>query len=715
MKYCWLYIVLTLFSVLSWGQKTALQKDANGIWPVIVNDSTMFISSDVDSLTEKERYFNPVYLVIQSGKEHLSEQLIRASICDCDTNLPNRRIGIFSVALNRKVSFSQGNLQYLPMANVWKFADTQYEYLGASNKYLSSTYRNWVDLLDWNVDETGVFKDWGTDEICGDKPGTWRTLTKEEWEYLFQKRPNSEYLCGVAQVGNVNGIIILPDNWYNTTNLVFKHGFHDAYSINGYQQHQSFTSEEWIQFEKMGAVFLPASGSRINQEYSSPNYHGYYWSSTRIDQDLAIRMLIRSDEIQFAASNIHTMGRSVRLVHDTIVPQSVPNRRIGVFSVANGKQVSFSQGNLQYIHSTNEWRFADEQYLCLGKDNLYGEQLADTIDMYGWSSDNSASPWGILLSLNSSLFTGTFKDWGNNAIGLDGPNSWRTLEHKEWCYLLFGRLHAESLRAHAMINNVPGILLFPDNWKGVDSISLQYGTVAYTSNQLSLNQWNTLESSGVVFLPAAGMWRGNDIEFLDEGFYWSSTPDSTDSQRSHILKFSSGRISQDYVNARAGHRSVRLVCDTLYADVSKTYRYGFTEEEWDGAVNTWGHGGRAHAPSDQSCIQGTIVRGIRLKVGRKGSLNVYKVPTLLETNTDNFELIATLTTDSTGEQDFDLPEPIYVGENEYLVFGNPNKSAPTLLPCYNLKLPNKQAFSHYIGTEKVKNGGNKASLMVEFY
>ena len=218
-----------------------------------------------------------------------------------------------------------------------------------------------------------------------------------------------------------------------------------------------------------------------------------------------------------------------------------------------------------------------------------------------------------------------------------------------------------------------------------------------------------------MFLPAAGMWRGNDIEFLDEGFYWSSTPDSTDSQRSHILKFSSGRISQDYVNARAGHRSVRLVCDTLYADVSKTYRYGFTEEEWDGAVNTWGHGGRAHAPSDQSCIQGTIVRGIRLKVGRKGSLNVYKVPTLLETNTENFELIATLTTDSTGVQDFDLPEPIYVGENEYLVFGNPNKSAPTLLPCYNLKLPNKQAFSHYIGTEKAKNGGNKSALMVEFY
>ena len=82
MKCFLLYIVLSLFSVLSWGQKVALQKDANGTWPVIVNDSLMFIGADVDSLTEAQRYFNPVYLVVQSGKEHLREQLIRALTCN---------------------------------------------------------------------------------------------------------------------------------------------------------------------------------------------------------------------------------------------------------------------------------------------------------------------------------------------------------------------------------------------------------------------------------------------------------------------------------------------------------------------------------------------------------------------------------------------------------------------------------------------------------
>lgn len=140
----------------------------------------------------------------------------------------------------------------------------------------------------------------------------------------------------------------------------------------------------------------------------------------------------------------------------------------------------------------------------------------------------------------------------------------------------------------------------------------------------------------------------------------------------------------------------------------------FTQEEWDAAVNLWGHGGRAHTPADQSCIQGTYVNGVRLKIGKVGGLNVYKVPTLLETTEDNFELVATLTTDSLGVQDFDFPTPIYLSENEYLVFGKPSEPTPTLHPCYHPTLP-KQTFAHYIGTDKAKIGGTKASLMVEFY
>ena len=152
----------------------------------------------------------------------------------------------------------------------------------------------------------------------------------------------------------------------------------------------------------------------------------------------------------------------------------------------------------------------------------------------------------------------------------------------------------------------------------------------------------------------------------------------------------------------------------------KHYRYGYTQAHWDAATASWGHGGRGHAPADQSCIQGTMVHGIRLKVAKTGSLNVYKVPSLLEKNEDHFELVATLTTDSMGVQDFDFAEPIYIAPNEYLVFGKPSEELLTLSPCYINKnvdeLPAKaKGFAHFIGTEKAKVTTPNASLMVEFY
>jgi hypothetical protein len=150
------------------------------------------------------------------------------------------------------------------------------------------------------------------------------------------------------------------------------------------------------------------------------------------------------------------------------------------------------------------------------------------------------------------------------------------------------------------------------------------------------------------------------------------------------------------------------------------YCYGFTQEDWDAATASWGHGGRGHAPADQSCIQGTRVHGIRLKVAKAGSLNVYKVPSLLEKNEDHFELVATLTTDSTGLQDFDFAEPIYIAPNEYLVFGKPSEEMPTLRPYYisknGVELPkNTKGFAHYVGTNKAKVSTSNSSLMVEFY
>ena len=313
---------------------------ADGNWPTIVGDSIMIIGPRQNELTEEQRYFNPIYLMTYPGKEHLKAQMIRAGACDCDPTIPNRRIGVFSVAPNKQVSFSQGNLQYLPAINLWKFADTQYEYLGNANKYLKPTFRNWVDLFGWSANNTtapfgvststnvadyaGEFVDWGTNTICGEAPGTWRTLSADEWEYLLKKRKNASDLYGVAQVAGVNGMIILPDDWEEANGIVFKSGLHSS-QVDDYSVYQLFTDAQWLAMENAGAVFLPALGYRDGTNVEKCNTSGYYWSNTTSDEKSAYRLYFYSYFL--APNDVHSKyrGRSVRLVHDTIVPETIPD------------------------------------------------------------------------------------------------------------------------------------------------------------------------------------------------------------------------------------------------------------------------------------------------------------------------------------------------------------------------------------------------------
>lgn len=317
----------------------------------IINDSVMMIGPDVDSLTEQERYFNPTYLVVVPGKEYLRDQLIRASVCDCDTTIPNRRIGVFSVSKDKQVSFSQGNLQYLPAANLWKFADTQYEYLGNSNKYLRPTYRNWVDLFDWSGVAGVSFLDWGLNEICGDATQTWRTLTTDEWKYLLHDRKDATKLLLPATLGNTLGLVVLPDNWIcpeglELVTLSQMNAPWDAsqrvyqYSSNIYLSNE-LSPVLWQRMEDAGAVFLPASGY-INKDgvLNACGTVGRYWSATPNQNAKGYYMSFGLAPTS-ATNTIRTQsavnadnGHTVRLVHDTIVPPPTPCQTITVGGVS---------------------------------------------------------------------------------------------------------------------------------------------------------------------------------------------------------------------------------------------------------------------------------------------------------------------------------------------------------------------------------------------
>ena len=260
---------------------------------------------------------------------------------------------------------------------------------------------------------------------------------------------------------------------------------------------------------------------------------------------------------------------------------------IGKFSVSDSKQVTFSQGNLQYTQSTNTWSFAENQYDYIGTDNVTGGDvtsdpamgdsksgagLADKVDLFGWST--SATNFGVSTSTNENDYSGSFVDWGRNKIGNDAPNTWRTLTKDEWYYLLHTRtnaredLRARDLRGLAQVNGVNGLILLPDNWIRPAGVSFksgypsEYSVEAYGQYQtFTAEQWSKLESAGAVFLPAAGSRNGSTVSGVQSyGRYCSATEDFDLSNYMYYLEFYSRDVYMSSSNRTFG-RSVRLVKD----------------------------------------------------------------------------------------------------------------------------------------------------------
>ena len=86
--------------------------------------------------------------------------------------------------------------------------------------------------------------------------GGWHILTGSEWDYLLNQRiTESGVRFAFAKVNDVNGLVILPDDWIAST-YMFAH-FNE---ISDYQNNV-ITSGSWLAtLEPAGAVFLPVNG-----------------------------------------------------------------------------------------------------------------------------------------------------------------------------------------------------------------------------------------------------------------------------------------------------------------------------------------------------------------------------------------------------------------------------------------------------------------------
>jgi hypothetical protein len=267
--------------------------------------------------------------------------------------------GVFAISENQQVRFSQGNLQYQASTNTWRFAENQWDFVGgvdyqgiqygnvsgSSNNNISATYSGWIDLFGWGTsgynhgaicyqpwsisetnsdyyaygsnlsnlyDQTGQ-ADWGYNSISngGNQENLWRTLTEEEWRHiLFQRNTSSGIRYAKAVVNEINGLILLPDDWEESIFVLNNINQNDAdFSSN------IISASQWMNMELNGAVFLPNAGGRSGTMLGAVSSYGRYWSSSINDYykrpcELRIDYLLQISAYYGYRYN----GNSVRLI-----------------------------------------------------------------------------------------------------------------------------------------------------------------------------------------------------------------------------------------------------------------------------------------------------------------------------------------------------------------------------------------------------------------
>jgi hypothetical protein len=331
---------------------------------------------------------------------------------------------------------------------------------------------------------------------------------------------------------------------------------------NGVITLPSGNGEKW-------AILLPQEALEAGEQGSDYSQDGVYTGT-------------RGAVPAITANGYLTLGIQVMVTNSGEVPVGAIN---GLFTInANGNQVYFSRGNLQYIGSASSpyWKFADNQWDYFG-DNGQGSEDQDVDrDLFGWGTSgynhgaNCYQPWNTSQTDSDyyayggytyNLYDQTGKaDWGYNPISNGGniANQWRTLTQPEWNYVFNTRNTISGIRyAKANVNNVNGVILLPDDWSSsiysLNNINTNC-TGDFSSNTISSSQWTTLENAGAVFLPAAGFrFAGTSVGNVGSRGYYCSASYCNGVYAYYVL-FGDSSFDTNGNNRYKG-QSVRLVCD----------------------------------------------------------------------------------------------------------------------------------------------------------
>ena len=498
--------------------------------------------------------------------------------------------GVFSVSASKQVCFSKGNLRYSRNnSGKWSFFDKQYKC--GPDSYVGHEYE--ISLFTWGYNATNSIvsngnsannvsitsgnlssaQDWGSVIADGN---AWRTLTSDEWHYLFVDRPDAADKCGYATVDGKKGLIILPDEFTDPK----KNGGSGAFvpgATTGYNANVYSLGGNWEAMEAAGAVFLPAAGRRSSNSIAYVGDYGCYWSSSAKDSDYAYYVEFYSSNVGAAAQCNRGLGCSVRLVEDVVLtvnfnmnghgtaPDNITLNKYGLkinkpanptatgyafdgwykdeicetkwdfntdIVTANttiyAKWVAIPSGALSGFFTVN----SDGDRVFISKGNLWRNQSGTfnfETNQYEFSgSYNTSHISHFMWSKNADVACAL--KYNDESVS-DGdtfftnatettPNSNFTVNGQKGIWRTLSSSEWDYLIGHngsvwATVNGVEGLIIFCDRYSGEKT-----GTFTEIPN-------------GCLFLPAAGNRSGRSDNTVPEtmlsvganGYYWSSTPD----------------------------------------------------------------------------------------------------------------------------------------------------------------------------------------------
>ena len=277
--------------------------------------------------------------------------------------------GVFSVSKTKKVRFSRGNLQFNAvegshatadknvLKGTWRFAEHQMDVIGNGNTNIAIDYQGWIDLFGWGTSGWyfGSFQkldpwqksqensqylvknnfhnnlfgecanaDWGVYNAIsngGNKPGLWRTLTSEEWFYLFC---NNRWTF--AKVNGNFCALIFPDNFVSPQGITIVNLVLDGVCAEFEETRYNtnvYTTEQFQKMENLGVVALPFGGYRNGNALS---LCGEYWSASSCGYN-AYMVCMTGTSMAPESYCERFYGMSVRLVQD-VKPEKKKAKRV---------------------------------------------------------------------------------------------------------------------------------------------------------------------------------------------------------------------------------------------------------------------------------------------------------------------------------------------------------------------------------------------------